>query len=170
MLYLILILILVLVAVLGTLSLRRVGSGERLVVERRGKVRRTAVPGIAFSVPLLEQSRRVDMNVRRRSVLVSGSTADGATARIRVEFAVAVTDAALAPAEVDAEVITAVENRLHKDVASRTVRELPSRGEMMPWEPAGFVPGVRVERAEVKVCDVETTGDLRRLVEDLRKA
>lgn len=168
MLYLVL--SLVLVAALVALSFRRVGSGERLVVERRGKVRRTAVPGIAFSVPLLEQSRRVDMNARRRWVVVTGSTADGATARVRVGFEVSVIDAALAPAEVDAEVMTAVENRLHKDIASRTVRELPSRGEMMPWEPAGFVPGTRVEHAEVKVCDAEATGDLRRLVDDLRKA
>jgi regulator of protease activity HflC (stomatin/prohibitin superfamily) len=168
MLYIVL--IVVLVAVLAALSMRRVGSGERLVVERGGKVHRTSGPGIAFAVPLLEQSRRVDMAVRRRWAVVTGSTADGATAHVRLEFVTRVVDAALAPAEADGKVLSAVEQRLHDDVATSSVGELPAVGQTMPWAPDEFVAGMRVEHPVVTVCDIEATGELRRLVEDLRKS
>lgn len=168
MLYIVL--ILVLVAVLVALSMRRVGSGERLVVERGGTVRRTSGPGIAFAVPVLEQSRRVDMAVRRRWAVVTGPTKDGATAHVRVEFVTRVVDAAAAPAEVDGKVLSAVEKRLHDDVASSSVGQLPAVGETMPWAPDAFIPGMRVEHPQVTICDVEATGELRRLVEDLRKS
>src|SRR5262249_58446911 len=97
MLYLVL--ILVLVVAIAAISLRRVRPDEQLLVLRRGEVIRTHGPGIAFVVPLMEHTRRVDTAPHRRWAVVTERTADGANAHVRVQFVARVVDAAVAPTE-----------------------------------------------------------------------
>jgi len=161
-----LIVALVLVAVVAAVSLRRVGPGEQLVVHRFGRGSRTVGPGLGFVVPMLERARRVDTAPRHRWAVTTTNTLDGASAHLRIEYVVRVTDAALAPALVDAEVEDAVQERLRRHIADRSVRELPAVGQAMGWAADSFVPGVLVETAEVTVRDVEMIGDLDRLFDE----
>ena len=59
----------------------------------------------------------------------------------------------------------AVEERLHEYIASRPAGELPTVGQRLDWPPDSFAPGVRVERAEVTVCEVQGIGAFAREVD-----
>ena len=161
-----LILAVALVAVGAVLSLRRVGAEEQIVVQRFGKARRTIGAGLAFVVPVLERVRRVDTSARHRWTVTTTRTMDGASAHLRVEYVFRVTDAALAPELVEEAVKDAVDARLRKHVAERSVQGLPVVGQVMAWAADSFLPGVLVESAEVTVRNVEMIGDLRRLLDD----
>ena len=145
-----LILALVLAAVVAAISVRRVGPDEQLVIERLGQVSRTAGPGLAFIVPLLEHGHRVDTTPRSRWAVATTYTSDGVNAHVRVEFVVRVMDAG----KIDGEVQDAVEDRLHEHIADRPAIELPAVGQKLGWPADSFGPGVSVEHAEVTVCDV----------------
>lgn len=145
-----LILALVLAAVVAAISVRRVGSDEQLVIERLGQVSRTAGPGLAFVVPLLERGHRVDITPRPRWAVATTFTSDGVNAHVRVEYVVKVTDAG----KIDGEVQDLVEARLHEHIADRPATKLPAVGQELSWPADSFGPGVRVEHAEVTVCDV----------------
>jgi hypothetical protein len=149
-----LILALVLMAVVVAISVRRVGAEEQLVVERLGKVTRTAGPGLAFVVPVLEQGRRVDTAPRHRWAVATTNTSDGVNAHVRVEYVVKATDAG----QGEGEVQEAVEERLHEHISDRPAGELPAVGQKLDWPADSFAPGVLVEHAEVTVCDVHGDG------------
>lgn len=149
-------------------SVRVVGPGELLVVRRQGLVTRSSGPGLAYVVPLLESGLRVDVEPRERWVWVTATTGDGVTAHLQVEFVVRVNDAAVAPRDVDAIVLGAVEDVLRREIAMSTVDRLPDVGDVPGWAPGSFVPGVLVERPVVAVCDVVVGPELRRLVDCVR--
>ena len=158
-----LILALVLVAAVVAISLRRVGPDERLVIQRSGKVTRTAGPGWAVVVPVLENSRRVDTTPRHRWAVATTNTSDGANAHVRVEYVeniVDITDAG----QLDGDVQVAVEPRLHEHITSRPASELPAVGQALDWPADSFGAGVLVERAEVTVCEVQGIGAFTREV------
>src|SRR5262245_43988329 len=110
---------LVLVAALAALSVRRVGPEEQLVVHRFGQVSRTSGPGLAFVAPVVEHATRVDTSPRHRWAATTTRTSDGASAHLRVEYLMRVTDAGRAPDPMEAAVHDAVEDRLRRYVGER---------------------------------------------------
>jgi regulator of protease activity HflC (stomatin/prohibitin superfamily) len=166
--------VLVALAVAGVLlvlaSVRPIPAQHRLVVSRRGEPVRVAGPGLAMVVPLLESSRQVDTSTRHAWEGVSARTADGATARLQVEYALRVTDPVVAPVDVDAQVADAVQGRLRHAIADTRAGDLPDSGFDPGWEPGSFVPGVAVEHVAVTSSDVAVTPELRRLLGPARSA
>jgi regulator of protease activity HflC (stomatin/prohibitin superfamily) len=154
-----LILTLVLVAAAAALSLRRVGPGEQLVVQRFGKVRGTVRPGVAFVVPLVDRTWRVDTRPRQRYAATTTTTSDGASAHLRLEYTLRISDAGLAPELLEGAVRDAVEERLRSHINEHPAHRLPNVDQVLDWAPDSFVPGVLVTSAQVTVLDVEPVGE-----------
>ena len=153
-----LIAILVVLLLLGAASMRHVAPDEQLVVRRKGRVTRTAGPGFAMVLPLLESAQRVDTAERHRWAVVSEQTQDGATAHLRVEYLVRVSDVASAPADLDTEIERTVEQRLREEITTRTSTSLPPVGKDLGWSTHEFLPGVRLDMARVTVSEVDVEG------------
>ena len=153
-----LIAILVVLLLLGVASIRRVAPDEQLVVRRKGRVARTAGPGLTMVLPLVESAQRVDTAERHRWAVVTEHTQDGATVHLRVEYLVRVSDVASAPADLDTEIERTVEHRLREEITTSTSTSLPAVGTDLGWSAHEFLPGVRLEMARVTVSDVDVTG------------
>jgi regulator of protease activity HflC (stomatin/prohibitin superfamily) len=153
-----LIAILVVLLLLGLASIRRVAPDEQLVVRRNGRVARTAGPGVAMVLPLVESAQRVDTAERHRWAVATEHTQDGATAHLRVEYLVRVSDVASAPVDLDAEIERTVEQRLSEEITASTSSSLPAVGADLGWSAKELLPGVRLEMARVTVSDVDAIG------------
>ena len=97
--------------------------------------------------------------------MATATTRDGVTAHLQVEYSWQ-GPRTRDPAGLDAAVADAVEDRLRRLVAARTVSALPGLGDDLGWTGEQLVPGVRVEHVSVTTSEVEVTGELRRLVQD----
>lgn len=113
--------------------------------------------------------RRVHHGPRHLWSVARGTTRDGVTAHVQVEFTVEAADAVLTP-EVEARVVDTVEDHLRRLISERTVSALPGVGDDPGWHEDLLVPGVVVRHAAVSAAEVEVTSELRRLVQDRRAA
>jgi hypothetical protein len=93
--------------------------------------------------------------------VVTEHTEDGATAHLRVEYLVQVSDLASAPADLDTEIERAVEHRLREEISTTTSTSLPPVGTDLGWSAHEFLPGVRLEMARVTVSEVDVEGSYR---------
>jgi hypothetical protein len=83
---------------------------------------------------------------------------DGATAHLRGEYLVRVSDVASAPADPDAEIERMVEQRPREEITTTARYLAPCGGHDLGWSAEEFPPGVRLEMARVTVSDVVATG------------
>jgi regulator of protease activity HflC (stomatin/prohibitin superfamily) len=156
-----LIAILVVLLLFGVASIRRVAPDEQLVVRRKGRVARTAGPGLAMVLPFVESAQRVDTAERHRWAVVTEHTQDGATAHLRVEYLVRVSDVASVPADLDSEIERVVEQRLSDEITTSTSTSLPAVGADLGWSAHEFLPGVRLDMARVTVSEIDVEGSYR---------
>lgn len=95
---------------------------------------------------------------------VAVTTADGVTARLQVELTREVTGRETQPDVRDASAVAAVETALRRTLGARRAASLPVKGSTLDRVELGLVDDVTIGDVFVVVCDVEVTGELKRIL------
>ncbi len=143
-------------------SIRLVGSEERAVVSRFGRVTRVRGPGVVLRLPAVERVMSVSMHPIEMPLVVSATTRDGVTVRVIATAVGRPSDPArwaTHAAPLDAAAL-AVEEALQREAGERRLVQLlegVARVEaLVPVQVSGPTAAWGVEIVQIRVHDIET--------------